>query len=122
LKGHTHDVNSVALSSDGQLLISGSRDRTIKVWNWETKREVFTLIGHQDAVTSIATMGNILISVSDDNTLKVWDLSRREEIATWSGESMLKCCAIAPNGKIFVVGETSGRVHFLQFREVEKKG
>jgi WD40 repeat protein len=32
LTGHTHWVNSVALSPDGKLALSGSRDGTLKLW------------------------------------------------------------------------------------------
>ena len=48
LSGHTNYVTSVAISQDGKYLVSGSRDKTIKVWNLEERREEFTLTGHTD--------------------------------------------------------------------------
>ncbi|MDZ8029829.1 serine/threonine-protein kinase, partial [Nostoc sp. DedSLP04] len=54
LGDHSDSVNSVAISSDGQILASGSRDKTIKLWNVATGREIRTLSGHSDWVGSVA--------------------------------------------------------------------
>ena len=40
LKGHSDDVNSVAYSPDGKHVVSGSDDRTVKVWDVATGKEV----------------------------------------------------------------------------------
>ncbi len=40
LVGHSGFVNSVAFSSDGKTLVSGSRDEKIKLWNVETGEEI----------------------------------------------------------------------------------
>ncbi|MEH2125441.1 MAG: protein kinase [Nostoc sp.] len=45
LSGHSSSANSVAISSDGQMLASGSRDNTIKLWEVATGREIRTLSG-----------------------------------------------------------------------------
>jgi WD40 repeat protein len=65
-------------------------------------------------------IGKRLISVSDDNNLKVWDLLNRGVIASFTGDSALKCCAVAADGVTIVVGEASGKVHFLRLEEGEK--
>ena len=67
-------VHSVAISPDGQTLVSGSRDSTIKVWNLLTGQEVRTLTGHLDEVHSVAISpdGQTLVSGSKDGTIKVW--------------------------------------------------
>ena len=46
LTGHSWWVNSVAFTSSGNILASGSRDNTIKLWNVESKTEIATLTGH----------------------------------------------------------------------------
>jgi hypothetical protein len=76
LIGHQDWVWSVALSRDGKTLVSGSRDKTIKVWDLATGKELRTLKGHQDLVRSVALSsdGKTLVSGSGDKTIKVWDL------------------------------------------------
>ena len=54
MEGHEYSVTSVAFNHNGTLLASGSKDKTIKLWNLETKTEIATLEGHYGFVTSVA--------------------------------------------------------------------
>jgi hypothetical protein len=74
LKGHTDDILAVAFSPDGKTLASGSFDRTIKLWNVETREEVATLRGHRGMLWGMAFSpdGRFLASGSSDRTVKVW--------------------------------------------------
>ena len=47
-------------------------------------------------------------------TLKVWELNSRRELATFTAESPIDCCAVAPDSQMIVAGDSSGRVHFLR--------
>jgi WD40 repeat protein len=69
--------SSVAFSPDGRLLASGSRDKTIKLWEVASGSLVRTLTGHTDSVFSVAFSpdGRLLASGSDDNTIRLWDIS-----------------------------------------------
>ena len=69
---------SVAISSDGQRIASGSMDKTLKVWDTATGQALLTLKGHSDSVTSVALSGDgrHLVSGSRDGTMKVWDLQQ----------------------------------------------
>ncbi|MBT4865284.1 MAG: protein kinase [Planctomycetaceae bacterium] len=54
LRGHTGSVLSVAFSSDGRQIVSGSSDKTLKVWDTETGQETLTVKGHTGAVHTVA--------------------------------------------------------------------
>ena len=74
--GHAGGVYSVCYSPDGQHVISGSSDNTIRIWDAETGAAVGEpLKGHTGTVFSVAYSpnGQHLISGSDDNTIRIWD-------------------------------------------------
>src|SRR5271156_1780720 len=54
LKGHTDLVISVAYSPDSKTLASGSQDKTIKLWDVATGKELATLKGNMESVKSVA--------------------------------------------------------------------
>ena len=76
LQGHTSPVFSVAFSPDGRHIVSGSNDRTIRVWDAQTGGQVGNpLQGHTSSVRSVAFSpdGRHIVSGSDDKTIRVWD-------------------------------------------------
>nr|WP_198525340.1 WD40 repeat domain-containing protein [Oscillatoria sp. PCC 10802] len=116
LKGHSDWVNAVAVTPDGLRAISGSDDGTVKVWNLVSGKKLHTLKGHSGLVNAVAVTPDGLraISGSDDRTVKIWDLRSGKLIASFTGDSPIKCCAVAQDGVTVVAGEESGRVHFLR--------
>ena len=77
LKGHSDTVCSVSFSPDGKRIVSGSRDKTLKVWDAQTGKETLTLKGHTSPVRSVSFSpdGKRIVSGSHDKTVKVWDIS-----------------------------------------------
>jgi WD40 repeat protein len=75
LVGHEHDITSVAISSDGQTIISGSSDKTIRLWDKHGNPIGQTFVGHEDAVTSVAISpdSQFIVSGSSDQTVRLWD-------------------------------------------------
>ena len=71
--GHTYRVISVVFSPDGEMIASGSRDKTIGLWNLDGTL-IHKLETHTDAINSIAFSpnGNTLASASDDKTIILW--------------------------------------------------
>lgn len=58
-------------------LASGSRDKSIKIWEAKSGRCLLSLVGHDNWVTDLCfhPNGKFLLSVSDDKSMRVWDLS-----------------------------------------------
>lgn len=107
LTGHTRPVTSVAVTSDGKRVISGSGDNTLKVWNLETGEELFTLRGHSLPITSVAVTpdGKLAISSSWGKNIIVWDLQARKELFTLIGHTcMVTAIAVTPDGKQVISG------------------
>src|SRR4051812_34159351 len=57
LEGHRHWVRSVALDGRGELLASGSDDKTVRLWDAHTGKLLHTLMGHRWAVNCVALDG-----------------------------------------------------------------
>jgi serine/threonine protein kinase len=103
LKGHSSDVNSVSFSPDGEMLVTGSDDRTIKLWNLRTKQEIRTFKGHSSWIYAIAISpdGQIIASGSADKTIKLWNLNTGTYIRTLKGHSdSVASVAFSPDGKL----------------------
>jgi WD40 repeat protein len=69
-------VNALTITQNGKVLISGSSDSTIKVWDLAAGKVIATWSDHTDTVNSIALSPDerYLISGSSDKTVKVWQL------------------------------------------------
>jgi WD40 repeat protein len=102
LEGHSDSVYCVAMSPDGRRTISASLDRTLKVWDLETGRELRTLQGHSDSVYGVAVSpdGRRAVSASSDKMIKVWDLETGRELRTLQGHSdSVISVAVSPDGR-----------------------
>lgn len=84
LQGHTDGVISVHF--DAQLLASGSIDRSVKIFDFNSK-EAFCLKGHTDWVncTRLDINSRTVMSASDDTTIMLWDLDTKQVIRTFEG-------------------------------------
>jgi WD40 repeat protein len=88
LSGHTATVRSVAFSPDGTTLASGSKDKTIKLWDVATGTKLRTLSGHEKIVNSVAFSpdGAKLASGSDfPGSIKLWEVASGRELRTLRG-------------------------------------
>ncbi|KAI8689367.1 NACHT domain-containing protein [Fusarium sp. Ph1] len=87
LKGHGDSVWSVVFSADSQRLASGSRDKTIKIWDTATGACMQTLEGHSNSVRSVvfSVDGQRLASSSYDKTVKIWDAATGAYMQTLEG-------------------------------------
>ncbi|KIK10770.1 hypothetical protein PISMIDRAFT_25873 [Pisolithus microcarpus 441] len=96
------------------VLVSGSLDNTIKVWDIETGQAVRTLFGHIEGVWAVACDKLRLVSASHDRTVKVWDLEEGKCTATLSGHRGAVTCIALGEDKI-VSGSDDGDVRIWNF-------
>jgi WD40 repeat protein len=99
--GHSGKVLALSFSPDGRWLASGGRDKTVKLWETATGREVRTLIGHKNVVYALAFSpdGRLLASGSQDNTVKLWDVATGRELRTLDCGETIFSVAFSPDGR-----------------------
>lgn len=89
LEGHSDSVTAVAFSPDGQTIVSGSHDKTIKLWNAATGELQQTLgdCSHLVYTVAFSPDGQTVVSGSYDNITKLWNAATGELQQTLEGYS-----------------------------------
>ncbi|KAG2182317.1 hypothetical protein INT43_007247 [Umbelopsis isabellina] len=86
LTGHTDSV--YCLQFDDEKIVTGSRDRTIKFWNMNTRECVHTLTGHEKSVLCLRYNNEIMVSGSSDQAVIVWDMKTLQIIHKLQGHQL----------------------------------
>jgi len=105
LSGHTDEIRAVAISPDGKTLVSGSYDKSIKLWALRLGKPLHNLTRHSHRVTCVAISpnGQILASGSFDKTIKLWSLSTGKLLNTLvSRADRVRDIGFSPNGQILI--------------------
>jgi len=107
LKGHTNRVYSVAVSADGSTVVSGSNDRTVRLWDTATGKQKAVLEGHTHWVASVAVSadGSRVVSGSHDKTVRLWDAATGKQQAVLEGHNdWVTSVAVTADGSMVVSG------------------
>jgi len=77
LAGMAPEARELKDRAASAFIATGSRDKTIKIWDTQTGQCLKTLIGHDNWIRALAfhPTGKFLLSASDDKTVRIWDLA-----------------------------------------------
>jgi WD40 repeat protein len=120
LTGHAGPVTAVAFSPSGGTLVSGSIDKSIKIWDAGTGQLLRTLTGNSDVVSSVAFVpnGKRIVSGSFDRTVDIWDADtgqpvrtlRSDQTYSWEVPAAVWSLAISPQGTEIISGSADAAV------------
>ena len=115
LAGDTGAVYSVAFSPDRTVLASASADRTIRLWNVATGRQIGKpLTGDKGEVNSVVFSpdGAVLASGGDDGTIRLWNVATRRQIGKplAGGDGAIESVAFSRSGATLASGGDDGTV------------
>ncbi len=116
LRGHTQVVWSVHFVQGSKKIVSGSRDGTVMVWDWQSSHSpVRVLEGHPQDVISVAVSGDSekIFSSSANGIVVVWDLVTGLEVGRISQTDRVACIALSADEQKIAIGFYTGTLKVL---------
>ncbi len=113
LAGHEGAITSLAFSGNAQRIVTGSEDRSARVWNVGDGALVATIAGHNAAVTAVALNadGGQATTAAADKVLTVWNVADGAQVRTLEGHGdTIASLAYTSDGSQVVSGSADGSV------------
>jgi WD40 repeat protein len=123
LGGHLDVVSSISFRPDGKQLASASFDKTVRVWDLETRQTILQFTGHSDFVHAVAfgPKGDWFVTASKDRTGRLIDARTGRSILTFSGMELdVLTAAVNPSGDEVVTSGFEPALHFWSTKTGER--
>jgi WD40 repeat protein len=119
-------ITDAQFSPDGKSVVTISDDRTAKVWDIQSGREITTLRGHQDVLTAVQfnPAGDRIITTSADKTARLWNAKSGQEIMKFVGhQGKIQTVRVSRDGRQMITAsiDRTARLWDIQSgREITK--
>lgn len=126
LRGHTDYISSMAFSPNGRMLVSSSRDGTIRLWNTESWTQAYSFVAPKNYVVNSAAFspdGRLLAAgfskrttywyESDAGILQIWNVKTKQTDQFKQRLPPVRAVAFSPNGSLLAAGFESGEIRLF---------
>lgn len=106
-------VYAIAINQAGDRVVTGSADKTARLWDVDSGKEINTLTGHSADIWAVAFSpdGDTVATGSRDETIKLWDANTGEEIRTLKGHTgVVDALTFSNDGTTLISGSGDGSV------------
>ncbi len=105
-QGHAGTVNAIAFSRNGQCAASASDDRTIRIWEVPSGKQLAAFESSGEVVAvAFSSDGKFLLSGGSDRFLRLWAVGEGKQVRVFQGHTApVRCVAFSPDGKRAVTG------------------
>ena len=118
-------VTACGISPDGNWIASAGGDRTIKIWDFTSGKQLMEFEGHSGKVRAMVYSpdGKYLVSAGEDQTLKIWDPKTGTEINALVGHTgEVIDCALRPENTSLLSASSDGTLKLWNIKRYSKKG
>lgn len=107
---HGQEIYALSFSPDGKLLATGSRDRTVKIWDLENGHELLTYTGHNLPVRALAFSadGKYIASGGAEQDIRLWDPRTGKDVKTFKGQGVYVTGAVFSKDSKYLFVSQSG--------------
>ena len=113
LQTHNGGFNCVAISTDGKLIVTGSEDTTVRVWDFYERKQIACYVHHTSDVNcvTISNDSTFAVSGSADRSLILWDLNRHTLRHLFQGHTgNIKSVSLSLDENLIVSGSYSNEL------------
>ena len=112
LNGHSFPPQTLLVTPDGKLLVSGSADLSVRLWRVSDGSSYRTLMGHAAGIRALAVTrdSELLLTAGDDSNIILWTLPDGRRLTTVNAGAPILSLAVTADGQALAAGLRDGSI------------